>query len=233
MGCEWISSVGLRTVLRLISSSPPNMTMGELKANIIKEILFGDYHQYRYPSGRWPTNWRRRIHVLLMNTPDLPEELIRQGVEKIFKESQWFHTVEWTAKVWFVPNLPLDLKEKFLKLNHESFVAPKGTKEILDEFLPVWLAASLGWSTDFMQEQGVALFENSHWELLDRNNRGALICCGHNCRRPTNIVLLPDVSGSNNGSAIEVSSRVKTVHGAIAWMFQQDPEKWQGFDKEF
>jgi hypothetical protein len=228
----WINSAGLQTVLKLISSSSPELTMKELRANIIEEVLFGDYRRYRLASGRWPTNWRMRTYTLLMNMPDLPEELIRKGVERIFNGAQWFHTVEWTAKVWFIPNLPSDLKEKFLKLNHESFVASKEIKEILDEFLPLWLAASLGWNMDFRQERGVALFENSRWELLDDNNRGALICCGRNYRGPTKVVLLPDVSGSNNGSAIEVSSDVKTVHGAISWMFQQDPEKWKGFNKE-
>ena len=228
----WINSAGLQTVLKLISVSPPEMKMEELKANIIEEVLFGDYRHYRLASGRWSTNWRMRTYTLLMNIPDLPEELIRKGVERIFDGAQWFHTVEWTAKAWFIPNLPSDLKEKFLKLNHKSFVASKEVKDVLGEFLPIWLAASLGWNTDFMREQGVALFGNSRWELLDRNDRGALIYCGRSYRYPTKVVLLPDVSGANNGSAIEVSSDIKTVHGALAWMFQQDPKKWKWFDKE-
>ncbi len=227
------SSEGLRNVIRLLSSSPPDLTVRELEEHVIRDILFSDYRKKRTASGRCHTHWKTRVYTLLMETPDLSEELIRKGVEKIFEKLSDGDIVEWTAKLWFVPNLPEELKSRFLKLNHQHFCAKTEVKKTLTAFLPVWLATSEV-SPVFRQEDGAFLFSNTDWQILDKNERGSLLYVGHRYigQEETMVVLLPDVSNRNQGCAVEVSPRVKTVHEAIAWMYQLDPEKWKRFDSE-
>ena len=227
------SSEGLRNILRLLSSSPPETTVKELKKLVIEGVLSADYHQ---KDGRRHTHWRTRVYNVLMHTPDLTEELIRQGIEKIFDGLQENSTTEWTADLWFIPNLPEDLKNNFLKLNHHHFSATKAVKKALNEILPLWLGASMGDSL-FEEEKGVPLFaDKENWQLLDRTEKGALLYLRrlYAQRGETMVVLLPDVNNGGEGCAIEVAplAKTKTVHQAIAWMYQQDPKKWKGFDKE-
>lgn len=229
--------VGLREVLELLSSAPPQISAKQLMDKVVTEALLGQYG--RTESGRHRTNKRLWIYETLMMAPNLSEELIRKGIDRIFEdrfqEYSEKHTVEWTARLWFVPYLPLDLKEKFLKLNHQYFSASQKIKKVLDNFLPLWLAASIGENALFRKEGQIPLFMSSErWELLDQSEKGVLLHCSHyySGNGSTNVVLLPDVSGKDKGCAEEVSNRVRTVHEAIAWLFSQDPKKWQGFDEE-
>ncbi len=169
--------VGLREILELLLSSPPETTAKQLIDTIVREAIFGVYR--RTESGRHRTNMRIWISEVLLKMPNLPEEVIRKGIERIFEQPKGYDIdiVVWTAKLWFVPNLPSDLKEKFLKLNHRYCSAPEATKKVLTKFVPLWLAASIGGGRDFREENGVPLFTNSgRWELLAQSDRGALIC---------------------------------------------------------
>ena len=230
------SSEGLRNVMRLLNSSPPDLTVKELREHVIKDILFSDYREKRTTSGRCHTHWKSRVYTILMEAPDLPEELLRKGVEKIFTNLEDRNLTEWTSKLWFVPNLPEDLKNKFLRLNHKHSCVSKEVKESLDRFLPVWLTT--GFVSPFFEETaGVFLFSDADgWKLLDRNERGALLYICRQYANPTSsmVVLLPDVNGDAQGCAVEIEplANTKTVHQAIAWMYQQNAQKWKGFDRE-
>ena len=76
------------------------------------------------------------------------------------------------------------------------------------------------------------------WRLIDKDQKGALIGWDFKFSpdsetRSRRVVLLRDVNDAQTpGFAEDVCPEAKTVHHAIAWMFQQDPEKWKGFDKE-
>lgn len=224
--------VGLREVLELLVSTPPEVTAKELIDRIVNDAIFGVYW---VESERHRTNWRMWIYEVLMMVPDLSEEVIRKGVERIMEQFRKYHMIEWTAKLWFIPNLPEDLKKRILDLNHQYFSGQKKVKKILDSILPLWLSEPLDWKNiQFRQEKGVPLFGNERWELLDESASGVLIQCGSYLGRGElmKVVLLPDVINGNQGYAVKVAPGVKTVHQARAWMFQQDPEKWKEFDRE-
>lgn len=220
------SSEGVRQVMEFLSSCPPELTAKELKEHLIKEILFTDY-----PKKRSNTHWRTRVLSLLTCTPDLPEELIRKGVNKIRKGFLESHVVDWTGRIYFIPDLPVDLKAELLAQNHQQSSVPPKVKKVLNEILPVWLA--MPWeASGFNQEDGVFFFASTdRWEILDRSKQGVLLYVRIG---ETMVVLLPDVSGKGQGCAVEVdpSAKIKTVHQAIAWMYQQNPDKWKGFDRE-
>ena len=230
------SSEGLRNVMRLLNSSPPDLTVKELKEHVIKDVLFSDYREKRTESGRCHTHWKMRVYTILMETPDLSEELVRKGVEKIFERLEDRNLTEWTSKLWLVPTLPGDLKDKFLKLNHKHSCMSREIKESLDRFLLVWLTT--GFVSPFFEETaGAFLFSDENgWKLLDQNERGALLYISRQYANPisTMVVLLPDVNGDAQGCAVEIEplAETKTVHQAIAWMYQQNPERWKGFDRE-
>jgi hypothetical protein len=227
------SSAGVREIMELLSSCPPELTATELKEQVINGILFADYFSQRTDSGKCHTHWRKRICAVLTGTPDLPEELIRKGVERIFDKLHETSMVEWTVNLWSIPNLPEDLRERLLKLNHQHFSAPRAIKRALNGMLPVWLAVS-GATVGFVHENGVYLFrDRANWTIVDRSEKGVLIQSRlYFENRETRVVLLPDVTSSGPGCAVGVDPRVETVHGAIAWMYQQNPQKWQGFDRE-
>jgi len=169
--------------------------------------------------------------------PDVPKEVIRKGVDRIlekqFQEHPEDRLANWTSKIWFIPNLPADLKEKFYKLNHQNFAATQKVKKTLDDFFPLWLASSETGERGFIRRGRVPLFANSgRWEILDQNKDGVLLY-RKDFSRDAKVVLLPDVSGQSRGYAHEVTPfGINTVHEARAWMFRQNPEKWRGFDKE-
>jgi len=237
------SSGGLRAVLRLLYSLPEEMTVKELKKRVIEETLFVDYHQR---DGRRHTHWKTRVFAVLEETPDLPEEMLRHGIDKIFGDVKRQKTMmwpakrtmaEWTSKLFFVPNLPEDLRKEFLEANHKHCEIPKEVKKALNRFLPLWLSNVSRTSPPLEERDGVFLFSNTdHWRLLDQSEKGALIYASsyYGSRVEIMAVLLPDVSNKGEGCAIEVAplAKTKTVHQAIAWMYQQDPKRWKGFDKE-
>lgn len=237
------SSMGLRSVLRLLYSLPEGMTVKEVRERVVQGTLSADYFQ---ADGRRHTHWKTRIFAVLEETPDLPEEMLRHGIDRILgdvkrqKTMQWpakRTMAEWTSKLFFVPNLPEDLKEEFLKANHKHCEIPKDVKVELNRFLPLWLSNVSQSSPSFEERNGVFLFSNTdHWRLVDRNEKGALIYVSsyYESRVEAMIVLLPDVSNRGEGCAIEVAplAKTKTVHQAIAWIYQQDPQKWKGFDRE-
>ena len=97
------------------------------------------------------------------------------------------------------------------------------------------------------------------WDLRDQNSKGALISLFYfKLRKPwkrekimessleefqkqgllsaqqilETVVLLKDVSYPQKGYAIRVPPETQTVHQAIAWMYQQDPKRFKGFDIE-
>jgi hypothetical protein len=210
-------------------------TAEQFIGHLVFETIFGEYKKTE--SGRHRNNKRAWIYEVLIGMPNLPEEVMRKGVDRIledqFQEYPGDRMAIWTAKLWFIPNLPIDLKEKFLKLNHQNFIATQKVKKVLDDYLPLWLASSATGNGGFRQERRVPIFANSKWEILDQDKNGALLYC-RDCFRLTKVVLLPDVSGQSQGYVQEVTPtlEVNTVHEARAWMFRQNPKKWRGFDEE-
>jgi len=227
----------LREILELLLSAPPETTAKQFINLLVFETFYGVYK--RTESGRHRNNKRAWIYEVLMNMPNLPEEAIRKGVDRIlekeFQENPGSRMADWTAKLWFIPNLPADLKEKFFKLNHQNFSATQEVKKVFDSFFPLWLTSSEVGGRGFRREKRVFLFANSDsWEISDQDKNGALLhCYGHHYH--AKIVLLPDVSGLSQGYVQEIPAILReanTVHAARAWMFRQNPEKWKGFDKE-
>ncbi|MFA4998674.1 MAG: hypothetical protein WC514_01515 [Candidatus Paceibacterota bacterium] len=225
----------LREIIELLLSAPPETTVEQLIGRLVFETIYGEYKKTE--SGRHRNNKRLWIYEVLMGMPNLPEEVIRKGVDRILeKQFQGYpgdNMVNWAAKIWFIPNLPADLKEKFYKLNHQDFAATQRLKKILNSFFPLWLASSETGGMGFVQEGQVLLFANSErWEILDENENGVLLY-RRDYSFDAKVVLLPDVSGQSHGYAHEVDTMgINTVHEARAWMFRQNPQKWRGFDKE-
>ena len=225
----------LREILELLLSAPPETTVEQLIGRLVFETIYGEYK--KTASGRHRNNKRAWIYEVLIGMPNLPEEVIRKGVDRIlekqFQEHPEDRLANWTSKIWFIPNLPADLKEKFYKLNHQNFAATQKVKKTLDDFFPLWLASSETGERGFIRRGRVPLFANSgRWEILDQNKDGVLLY-RKDFSRDAKVVLLPDVSGQSRGYAHEVTPfGINTVHEARAWMFRQNPEKWRGFDKE-
>lgn len=189
-------------------------------------------------------NLKRTYYViyLLYDLPNFSKELIRKGAEKIIFSSEpgsaW-----WTfCLLRNIPNLPPDLIEEGVKRNQKRVRKHRPElAKVLDSILPQWLVnknpadAFYGELTFFRTRSGIPVFADQDWKLIERSSDGILIGCKvlrHLIEMEVKVVLLPDVSGRGQGWAVEVPPEINTVHEARAWMYQQDAEKWKGFDKE-
>jgi len=108
----------------------------------------------------------------------------------------------------------------------------------------------------FFAENNYGWYRLSCWDLIDETNQGALISlirfesrflirvkdlikklekgerAWESKIHQETVVLLKDVSYPEKGYAIRVPPYTNTVSEAIAWMYQQDPQKFKGFDIE-
>ena len=154
------------------------------------------------PGAYWWTG------ALLRNIPGMSEDLIRAAMIRANKIFYYTGLLKETAKV----------------------------VRVLDSILVYWVVTRSR-PIFITGDSGIPAFYHEHWEILEETSEGVLLGCespfgGRDEDRRVRVVLLPDVTGQVRGSAVEIGPEVNTVHEARAWMFQQDPEKWKGFDKE-
>lgn len=143
-----------------------------------------------------------------------------------------------------VPRIDEEELALLRKANQAHWRGTPETLDALNAIVPVWFVREpwplYGLNQAFRREKGVPLFVNRKWDLIDSGTDGALIVCDFRNRNRNNravrgnvnVILLPDVSLKNEGYAVRVPPRVKTVNQARAWMYQQPIETFQGFTVE-
>ncbi len=186
-----------------------------------------------------------------------PKDVLREGMESIIfgsgPASSWY-TFELLTTDFLPDFLPYDLMIVAKNRLNKSFLYGKLYKSktdvirVLDSILHDWvmitnsmLLHSRGRRDTMRTNSGIIFILCDpwmEWRLIDKNQKGALIGWDFKFSpdsetRSRRVVLLRDVNDAQApGFAEDVCPEAKTVHHAIAWMFQQDPEKWKGFDKE-
>lgn len=175
---------------------------------------------------------------LFRGFPNFPEDITEKMAEDIIYNSYW-----WTcALLRNIPDLPDHIIRMAMiranKIFYHTGVLKKRAETIraLDSILVYWVVSRFR-PIFTVGGSGIPAFYFEHWEVLNETSEGVLLGCesplvGRNEDRRVRVVLLPDATGQVRGSAVEVGPEVNTVHEARAWMYQQDPEKWKGFDKE-
>ena len=236
------SSSSIRHIMNLLDSIPDDLTVRELKEKIIKEILLSPYDNLGTPEGKTHTHWRTRLYNLLASV-SLSEGMLRLGIDRIFSDIETKDNLdyqsrknktEWSAKFLLLPNLPKDLQNKFLRINHENCNIPLKIRDILTDFLPVWITNISNTSIPFDKKENMCLFLNSdEWKIKEENEKGVLISLSRKyiTEQATRIILLPDVSKLRPGCALSVSPECNTIRDAIAWIYNL-PCYWREFDKE-